>query len=92
MIRAAALAALLPLAAIAGPVLEVTSDDHSIIALYGEAGPCVGGALKAEYTAKDGVTKIPGCFQMRGDHVVIVFFDTDTAAIPIAAFRPPKRT
>lgn len=64
--------------------------DGSAVVFHDEAGPCVGGALRAEYRAKDG-TNVPGCYVIRGAVALVVFFDTDMARVPVQAIQPPKQ-
>lgn len=59
------------------------------IDLMDEAGPCVDGARAAAYVPRHGKT-IPGCWVAGGSVVFVVFFDGDTARVPVSAVRPPK--
>lgn len=65
------------------------SPDGAAIVFHDEAGPCVSGALRAEYKAKDGTT-VPGCWMLNGPIALVVFFDTDLARVPVGAIKPPK--
>lgn len=87
----AALAAL-SLSGLAKPVLEAPMAGGAVVLLHDEAGPCVGGALFAEYVAADGSKVVPGCWVTRPGHVAIVFFDGDVGAVPEQALRAPRRS
>ena len=82
------------LALFMGPVqakvaLEAPMGGGAVVLLHDEAGPCVGGALLAEYVSPDG-SKVPGCWVKRPGHVAIVFFDGDVGAVPEGALQKPK--
>ncbi len=72
-------------------VMAYYQDQGGRFVLHNETGPvCVeGAARRAEYVANDG-TVTAGCWTVRGQVVVIVFFDTDVAAVPRDLFQKPK--
>lgn len=86
----AALAAL-SLSATAAIKAQADMPGGAMVLLHDEAGPCVAGALLAQYIAADG-TVTPGCWVTRPGHVAIVFLDGDVGAIPLGALKPPKNT
>lgn len=61
--------------------------DGSAISLFNEAGSCVGEARRAEYTSTRG-ERIPGCWVAGSKAVFVVFFDGDTATVPLGAVKP----
>ena len=69
--------------------MEAQMSGGAVVLLHDEAGPCVGGALFAEYVAADG-SRVPGCWVKRPGHVAIVFFDGDVGAVPEGALQKPK--
>src|SRR6185369_14176440 len=81
---------LTPASAATGITAEADGPDGSVIVLYEDAGPCVGGARRAEYVAPDGKTKTPGCWVATPRGVSVAFFDGEGGAIPATALRPPK--
>lgn len=72
-------------------LLVLQQSDGSRIELYGDRGPCSPPALSGAYIAAAG-ERIGACWrQTGGAAVVMVFFDTDVATIPLSAFRRPVR-
>jgi len=63
------------------------SPNGDSIELYAQSGPCAAGARVAVHIASDGA-RTPGCYKVSAnqDVVGIVWFDTDTSAIPARAF------
>lgn len=59
------------------------------IVLHDEPGPCVGGAMLAQFISAAGEIT-PGCWVKRPGHVAIVFLDGDVGAVPEAALQKPK--
>jgi len=58
----------------------------AVIELFPQSGPCMAGAKIALHTAADG-TKTPGCYAETDAVVSVVWFDTDTSAIPKSVFK-----
>jgi hypothetical protein len=88
LIAAALAVASIPAAADVALVADLPGG--ASIELHDVAGPCVGGALRAEYVAADG-TKVPGCWVKRPGHIALIFFDGDVGAIPDMQLKPPKK-
>jgi hypothetical protein len=88
LLLGAALAALAP-SGLAKIVAEAPLDGGAVVLLHDQAGPCVGGALLAQFVAADGVIT-PGCWVKRPGHVAIVFLDGDVGTVPERELRPPK--
>jgi hypothetical protein len=86
----AAVLAIASMPAAADIALVADLPGGATVQLHDVAGPCVGGALRAEYVAADGA-KVPGCWVKRIGHVALIFFDGDVGAIPEAQLKPPKK-
>jgi hypothetical protein len=88
--RSIVLALLLPCSALAAaPTLVAHSSTGASVELFTEAGPCVGGALSAQWVAPDAVRRVPGCWRLAGSAVEIAFLDGDAIKIPAGAFKTP---
>jgi hypothetical protein len=71
---------------------EVRGESGAAVLLYEEQGICRAPARRADYVSPSGEV-IPGCFKLIGVEIVqIVFVDGDALQLPIAAFKPPKKT
>jgi hypothetical protein len=77
--------------AVAAPTHEAPMLDGGAIVFHDTAGPCVGGALYAQYVTPAGVMT-PGCWVDRGSHLAVVFFGGDVGAVPKAALRPARQS
>jgi hypothetical protein len=71
-------------------LLVLQQSDGSRIELYGGRGPCSAPALYGAYIPATG-DPIGACWRPVGAEVLVVFLDTDTARIPLAAFKRPTR-
>ena len=88
--RSIVLALLLPCSALAAaPTLVAHSSTGASVELFAEAGPCVGGALSAQWVAPDAVRRVPGCWRLAGAVVTIGFLDGDAMSVPAGAFKAP---
>lgn len=89
MVRSISIALALLACTAQAKVIGVVDANGARIELHDEPGQCVGGAMRAEYIARDG-SRVPGCWtQRRPDLVGVVFMDGDVATVPIEAIRPP---
>lgn len=71
------------------PVAEAHSAEYGTIRLHDQPGPCVRGALLAEWISADGKTMIPGCYVAGSGMVHIAFFDGDAVRVQLQSFRKP---
>lgn len=78
-------------AAPGGPVIGVVvADSGASIEFAGEPGPCVGGALAANWFSPDRRLRIGGCWKLDGERgVQVAFFDGDVARVPMSAISKP---
>lgn len=90
--KAAFLAFLLVAAPAQAEVIEVLELLRGEVVLFHDTpGPCVRGALFAEYRETPFAEPIPGCYVIKRDWVWIVFLDTDTLHAPKVALRKPTK-
>ena len=59
------------------------SSDGARVVLYSKPGPCVAGAKLAEHISREG-EKIPGCWVLYQDTVLVSFLDGERGNIPVA--------
>lgn len=87
-----ALAALLCASSAQAELMGVVDAQNGVVVnLHREAGPCVGGARRAEYVDVVKKQNIPGCWAVQGGGVIqVAWFDGDADAIPLSAVRLPK--
>jgi hypothetical protein len=71
--------------------MEVREPGGAVILISDERGPCVGDAMSAAYVSKKG-DRTPGCWVTDGRVVFIVFFDGETAKVPVQVFVKSKDT
>lgn len=62
-----------------------------IIQLHDERGPCQGMAFKAEWVPPRGEV-VAGCWVAVNGGVVVVFFDGDSAQVPLQSIKRPPDT
>lgn len=72
-------------------VIGVVEAHGTRIEFHDEPGQCVGGAMRAEFVANDGL-RIAGCWTLRTPELVgVAFLDGDAVSVPVAAIRRPVR-
>lgn len=71
----------------------IDAGNGAVIDLHNTAGPCVSGAMLAEYwPSRQTALVIPGCYRMIGNMIIVAFLDADTARIPVTAVKNPVRS
>jgi hypothetical protein len=89
----AAIAACLLASSAQAAVMGVVSTEQGSLELHDEAGAtCKGEAKRADFVSPRG-ERTGGCWIVTDDGMIwVVFFDTDTARIPVRFVKKPEQT